>query len=312
MKQIGQIDDLPLAFRSGAVSIGNFDGLHLGHARLISRLVARAESLGGPSVVFTFDPPPATLLRPEQAPPRLVTTARKLELLEKLGVDAVITYPTDQQLLELSAEAFFETILLDGLDARAIIEGSNFVFGQNREGSIEKLQGLCDDQGIFLEVVEPVRFDGDVVSSSRLRQLVSEGELAAANQMLTSPFRVRGTIEHGSGRGHQLGFPTANLAGMTTLLPADGVYAGCGYIDGECWPAAVNIGTNPTFDEGAAKFEVHLVGFSGTGYGEMMDVELLDRLRDVRRFESVEQLRSQIEEDVRQACQLAEHGPGKD
>ncbi|MFP6647826.1 MAG: bifunctional riboflavin kinase/FAD synthetase, partial [Pirellulaceae bacterium] len=143
MQRIGHIDELPASLRSGAAAIGNFDGVHLGHARIISRLVAQAASVGGPSVVFTFDPHPATLLRPGEAMQKLVTTEHKLELLEQLGVDAVVTYPTDLQLLELSAEAFFENILLSGLDARAIVEGPNFAFGKNREGTIEQLEKLC-------------------------------------------------------------------------------------------------------------------------------------------------------------------------
>jgi riboflavin kinase/FMN adenylyltransferase len=260
--------------------------------------------------VFTFDPHPATLLRPDAGIQKLVTADHKLELLEQLGVDAVITFPTDRQFLELSAGAFFENIVLSGLGAGAIVEGPDFAFGKNREGTIEQLGKLCTEQQIVLEVVEPVEFNGEVVSSSRLRRLVGEGELKTVNQMLTSPFRIRGKIQRGSGRGEQLGFPTANLAGVETLLPGDGVYAGCGYIDGQCWPAAVNIGTNPTFDEETAKLEVHLVGFSGSRYGEMIDVQLLERLRDVRRFENAVELQSQIEADVDQACQLAKQVPG--
>ena len=305
VERIRHIDELPAVDRSGALAIGNFDGVHLGHARIISRLVARAASLDGPSVVFTFDPHPASLLRPQQVSERLVTVDRKLELLEQLGVDVVVVYPTDKQFLELSAEAFFETIVLAGLDARVIVEGTNFFFGRDREGTIEKLETLCRQHQVQLELVQPVELDGDVVSSSRLRRLISRGDLETANRMLTSPYRVRGRIQQGSGRGQGLGFPTANLGELATLLPADGVYAGCGYIDGRSWPAAVNIGGNPTFEDPAAKFEVHLVGFSGSRYGEMIDIELLTRLRDVRRFEDPEQLRSQIEEDVQQAREVA-------
>ena len=310
VQRIRHIDELPAVDRSGALTIGNFDGVHLGHARIISRLVARAASLDGPSVVFTFDPHPASLLRPQQVSERLVTVDRKLELLEQLGVDVVVVYPTDKQFLELSAEAFFETIVLAGLDARVIVEGTNFSFGRDREGTIEKLETLCRQHQVQLELVQPVELDGDVVSSSRLRQLISRGDLETVNRMLTSPYRVRGRIQQGSGRGQELGFPTANLGELATLLPADGVYAGCGYIDGTSWPAAVNIGGNPTFEDPTAKFEVHLVGFSGSRYGEMIDIELLTRLRDVRRFEDPEQLCSQIEEDVQQAREVAGDVPG--
>ncbi len=305
VERLRHIDELPAVDRSGALAIGNFDGVHLGHAQIISRLVAQAASLEGPSVVFTFDPHPASLLRPQQVSERLVTVDRKLELLEQLGVDVVVVYPTDKQLLELSAEAFFETIVLAGLDARVIVEGTNFFFGRDREGTIEKLETLCRQHQVQLELVQPVELDGDVVSSSRLRRLISRGDLETANRMLTSPYRVRGRIQQGSGRGQGLGFPTANLGELATLLPADGVYAGCGYIDGRSWPAAVNIGGNPTFEDPAAKFEVHLVGFSGSRYGEMIDIELFTRLRDVLRFEDPEQLRSQIEEDVQQAREVA-------
>ena len=310
MQRIRSIDELPAGLRGGAVAIGNFDGVHLGHASIVARLIQQAAAISGPSIVLTFDPHPVSLLRPQQAPQRLATTDRKLELLEQLGVDAVVTYPTDQQLLELTAEEFFESIIVAGLDARAIVEGPNFAFGRDRAGTIEILEHLCQQQGIVLDVVEPLEMDGGIVSSSRLRQLIGEGQVETANSMLTRPYRVRGMIQQGAGRGREIGFPTANLADLSTLLPADGVYAGHGYVKGQSWPAAVNIGTNPTFDDATAKFEVHLVGFSGRLYGEMMDLDLLGHLRDVRRFENREQLQSQIEEDVRQACQVVEKQVG--
>ena len=182
--------------------------------------------------MFTFDPHPVRLLRPDLAPPPLTWTDRKAELLAALGVDTVIAYPTDRQLLALTPEEFFESVVRRGLAARAMVEGANFYFGHNRSGTIDVLRQLTAAAGIVLEVVEPVIVAGEVVSSSRVRRLVGEGRMAEARALLTAPYRIRGQVVAGAGRGATIGFPTANLAGIDTLLPALGVYAGCARLDG--------------------------------------------------------------------------------
>lgn len=298
------LTDLPDAALRGAVAIGNFDGVHRGHAQLVKQLVARAKECGGPAIVFTFDPHPVRLLRPEQCPPPLTWTQRKADFLDQLGVDRLIAYPTDEALLRLSAREFFDLIVKEKLEARAIVEGPNFFFGHNREGNIELLGEFAKQADMTLDIVTPSEQSGTMISSSRIRKMLSEeGDAESAAQMLTAPYRLRGIVTHGAGRGAKIGFPTANLEGIDTLLPAHGVYAGIGHVNGQSWPAAINVGPNPTFGETATKVETHLIGCTETLYGRPMEVDFLRRLRDVRPFASREELVEQIERDVNEARQ---------
>jgi riboflavin kinase/FMN adenylyltransferase len=306
VKLFRDLSSVPDDVRSGAVAIGNFDGVHLGHARIVERLIAKAREVGGPAVVFTFDPHPVRLLRPAEAPPPLTWTDRKADLLAALGVDAMIAYPTDEALLNLSAAEFFQRIVRGSLDARAMVEGSNFYFGHGRSGTIDVLRRLTAAAGIALDIVEPVVIDGEVVSSSRVRRLLSAGDVDEARRLLTRPYRLRGMVTHGAGRGAKIGFPTANLAAIDTLLPGVGVYAGRGWVDGDQFAAAINVGPNPTFGEQALKLEVHLLDFASPLYGQPMEVDFLARLRDIHPFESVDALRGQLLRDVAAARHIAE------
>ena len=301
MRLVRNLAEVSDELRGGALTIGNFDGVHLGHARLVERLVARARQVAGPSVVFTFDPHPVRLLRPDRAPWPLTWTDRKARLLEELGVDWMIAYPTDEPLLALSAEAFFQQIVRDQLAARGMVEGPNFFFGHNRTGNVDVLGKLTAAAGVRLEIVEPVIIDGAIVSSSRVRNLIAAGKVEEARRLLTQPYRVRGIVTHGAGRGARLGFPTANLAGIDTLLPGLGVYGGSAFLNGTGWPAAINVGANPTFGEQELKVEVHLIGLNRPIYGEPLEVDFLRRLRDVRPFGSVEELKEQLARDVQAA-----------
>jgi riboflavin kinase/FMN adenylyltransferase len=194
MKLIRHIDRMAQQFRGSAVSIGNFDGVHRGHARIMERLSAMARQRGTTAVVFTFDPHPSRILRPQSVPTPLCWPERKAELLGELGVEAVVAYPTDQAFLQLDARQFFDQIICQQLQARAIVEGANFFFGHDRTGNIEVLKRFCAETGIAIEVVEPVTIDGQVVSSSRLRQLVAAGQIDQACALLTRPYRIRGTV----------------------------------------------------------------------------------------------------------------------
>ena len=302
VKLFRQVTDLPAELRGGAITIGNFDGVHQGHARIVDRVIEQARDLGGAAVVFTFDPHPVRLLRPEHAPPPLTWTDRKAQLLAQLGIDAVIAYPTDEQLLALSAEDFFNQIVREQLGAKAMVEGPNFYFGRGRAGTIEVLRQLTSAAGIRLDVVEPLVLDGEFVSSSRIRRLIAEGDVAEAHRLLTQPYRIRGMVVHGAGRGVKLGFGTANLDAIDTLLPGPGVYAGRGIVADRRLAAAINIGPNPTFGEGAQKVEVHLVGWNDSPlYGQVLEVDFLRQLRPIQRFAGVEQLVAQLKKDVDQA-----------
>ncbi len=296
--------DEPQAYRGGYVSIGNFDGVHLGHQRIVGELVQTAHQQTRPAVVFTFDPHPVYLLRPQDAPPSLSTLERKAELLDRCGVDCLIAFPTTKALLALEPEQFFEQIIRGELQARGLVEGPNFRFGHNRRGDVEMLERLCTEARLTLTIVPPVVIEGRVVSSSVIRKLIAEGRIAQAVALLGHPYRLTGRVEPGADRGRSIGFPTANLTAVKTLIPPDGVYAGIGHVQGRPFPAAVHIGPNPTFGEAQRKLEVHLVGFEGELYGSRLDVDLLERLRAIRRFENVETLKQQLQEDVAEAVRI--------
>ena len=298
MRLLRSLDNLPDDLRRGAVTIGNFDGVHRGHARIIERLLAKAREVSGPAVVFTFDPHPVRLLRPEAVPTPLTWTDRKAELLDELGVTAVIAYPTDEALLALSPEQFFDRIVRGQLDAQAMVEGPNFFFGRGRAGNIEVLGRLCQAAGVSLEIVQPLLAGGQLVSSGRVRAAVAAGDVDLARQLLTRPYRIRGMVTHGVGRGAKIGFPTANVAAIDTLVPGQGVYAGRAISAASTWPAAINVGPNPTFGECTLKVEVHLIDFAGSLYGQPLEVEFLARLRDVHPYPSVEALKAQLARDI--------------
>lgn len=287
-----------------AVAVGNFDGVHLGHAAIARRLVDTARRLGLPAVVLSFDPHPAAVLRPAAAPAALSTIARRAELLLALGIDAVLVQPTDRELLSLPAERFFTELLRMRLGARAIVEGTDFRFGADRGGDIGLLEALCRRDGVVVETVAPVTVGGEAVSSSRIRGLIAAGRVGEAATMLTAVYRLRGTVVAGAGRGKPLGFPTANLDRIATLLPAPGVYAAVASLPeaaGQRHPAAVHVGRNETFGAEQITVEAHLIGFSGTLYGSDLDVDFLERLRDTHRFASVDALKAQLATDVARA-----------
>ena len=304
MKLLRDPDNLPDQLRHGAVTIGNFDGVHLGHAGIVERLAAKAREIGGPAVVLTFDPHPARVLRPEQPPSPLCWTQRKVQLLGQLGADAVIACPTDKAFLGLDARQFFDRILRGRLEARAVVEGPNFFFGRNRQGNIDVLRTLCSEAGIALDVSPPVRFEGQVVSSSLIRTLLAEGRVDQARRMLTEPYRIRGTVVRGAGRGTDLGYPTANVADVDTLLPGEGIYAGRALVEGRLWPAAISLGPNPTFDEGVGKVEAYLMDYAGQLYDRQIEVDFLARLRDIVRFDSVGRLVAEMGRDVAAARKI--------
>lgn len=298
MQLIRDLDSFPPELRGGAVAIGNFDGVHCGHARLIERLVALAGKIGGRAIAFTFDPHPAKLLRPEAAPTPLCWLERKAELLAAMGVDAVVAYPAGHELLRLSPSEFFTRVVREGLAAGAMVEGHNFRFGCGRSGDTKLLRELCAAANMPLEVVQPVLLDGEPVSSSRVRRLVASGDIGEANRLLTRPHRIRGLVGRGAARGTGLGYPTANLQHVDTLLPREGIYAGLTHFNGTTWPTAMSLGPNPTFGETSWKVEAFLLDFAGNLYGTPVEVDFLARLRDIVHFAAPDELVAQMEQDV--------------
>jgi riboflavin kinase/FMN adenylyltransferase len=305
-----RLDDLPERCLGGAVSIGNFDGVHLGHKRILSCLVERATQIrqatqvACPAIVMTFDPHPARLLRPSQAPWPLTWTERKAQLLCTAGVDAVVAYPTDAALLTMTAQEFFEQIVVRKLKAKAMVEGPDFFFGHDRQGDIALLRQLCQSSGIALEVVQTAEFEGTVVSSSRIRALISAGQVERAGELMGRPYRIRGIVEHGEGRGNGLGYPTANVGKIELLVPGEGIYAGTVWIDGTPYATAMSVGGNPTFGENVFKVEAFVLDYDGNLYERPIEIDFLARLRDIMKFDSADQLVAQMALDVEQTRQI--------
>ena len=298
MELLRNLDDFNIDSSGCALAIGNFDGVHRGHAKIVRCLREHAARTGGRSVVFTFEPHPVRILRPELAPPPLTWIERKAELLARLGVNIVVSYPTSEQFLSLDYQQFFDQIVLQRLGARAMVEGPNFYFGRDRQGDIQTLRDLCEQNGIELEVVEPETNGDEFISSSRIRQAISEGDVDAASEMLTQPYRIRGMVTHGAGRGAAIGFPTANLEAVDTLVPANGVYAGTAWIDSVGHSAAIHIGPNPTFGEAIPKVEVHLLDYHDSLYGRVLEVSFMHRIRDVKHFDHPRELVDQLNQDI--------------
>ncbi len=284
------------ALVGAAMALGNFDGVHVGHRALLAR--ARRSKL---SAALTFDPHPGKVLSPELAPKLISTTARKLELLEATGLDALVVHPFSTQFARVTADEF-EDLLFRRLLVSEVVVGTDFTYGQKRAGTVKSLQAAAAacDASVFAQ--EPVRVDGVVASSSTIRTYLLEGRVEAAARFLGRPFDLDGVVVPGDGRGRTIGFPTANVDTDNELRPAAGVYAvalhdAAGVVRG----GAANIGVKPTFGGGALTIEVHLFDFSGDLYGQKIRVQFLGRIRDERRFASVDELKVQINRDVESA-----------
>ncbi len=294
----------PGRLRAPVVAIGNFDGVHLGHQRLLDITVARAAALGGAAVVLTFEPHPARVLAPDLAPPLLTTPERKRELIAARGVDALILEPFTPELAALEPEAFVERTLLGALAAREVVVGYDFTYGRARAGTTATLAAT---PGLAVHVVPQVTVDGLAASSTKIREFVLEGNVAGARRLLGRDFDVDGTVVPGAGRGRKLGVPTANVAVANEVLPRPGIYAARVAVAGGPWhPAAVSLGTNPTFGAGALVLEAHLIDFHGDLYGHAVRVAFVAWLRGEERFASVDALVTQIHADIARARALLE------
>jgi riboflavin kinase / FMN adenylyltransferase len=289
-----------------SVTIGTFDGVHLGHRSLIARAAAHAHELGAESAVVTWDRHPSVVLRPDRVPPLLTSPERKVELLEETGMDTVAVLPFTKEFSQWPPERFVDDVLVNGLGARFVSVGKSWRFGHKAKGNVALLTELGRAHGFEVEEVELAENAGGVVSSSRLRRAVMDGNLANATEMLGRPFDVDGTVVHGDDRGAGLGFPTANMELEPGLAyPPRGVYACRASILPEqdvLLKAAVNVGVNPTFggQPGATpmRIEAYLLDFEGDLYGKRLRVQFVKRLRDEIAFPSPHDLIAQIKEDV--------------
>ena len=291
------------AWDGAAIAIGNFDGVHAGHRALIARARELAATRGARTVALTFDPHPSALLAPAQAPRMLTSIKRRLELLAEAGVDAVVVEPFTRELAAVAADAFIDDIVVDALQARAIIVGYNFRYGQARAGTIDSLRAHGEAAGIDIAIVPPVTVDGEIAASTKVRGHLAAGNLAAAERMLGRRWDIDGIVVHGAERGRAIGIPTANIAPDIELPIAPGIYAVTLAADsGPALPAVASLGTNPTFvDGGRLVLEVHVLDWTGDLYDHRVRTTFVARLRDELKFDSVDALLAQIRRDIDQA-----------
>ena len=288
------------------LTIGSFDGVHLGHQQIIHDLVKGAHDNGQPAVVVTFHPHPQLIIKKEGRPFYLTLPGKRAQLLGDLGVDIVLTYPFSSETSQMRAEEFI-ALLHQRLQFSRLWVGYDFALGRNREGDPAYLKNLGQQFGYALKEILPYSIDGELVSSSRIRKSIREGEMREAAALLGRPFEVTGTVVVGENRGKSLGFATSNLDVPQEIVDIKpGVYACLTDVDGQTWKAVTNIGFRPTFGEGilSPRIEAHLLGFSGSLYGEELSLKFVERLRDEMKFDHVSALQAQIKADIDQALQI--------
>ena len=295
--------------RPTVLTLGVFDGLHLGHQLIMRTVVERARETGAVPTVITFDPHPRAVLHPESAPPLLQTLDQKVEGFSVLGIEQTIVIRFDEGFSQTRAEDFLRDVVKDRLQAKEVYLGRGFAFGHNREGNIELLRRVSQDLGFFADEVPEVQFRNQRVSSSRVRGLLAEGKVNLARRLLARPYGVEGRVERGAERGTGLGFPTANLHPRNRVIPKNGVYVTGTLIDGQWRRSVTNVGVRPTFGADAEpSVETFVMDWAGDLYGDVVRVRFLHRLRDERKFGSIEELKAQIENDVKRAQSYFDRG----
>src|SRR6266851_1168937 len=287
--------------RRTAVTVGNFDGLHLGHQKILQSVRERARAAGLRAAVITFDPHPMRVLRPDRAPLMIQTLSQRLAGFEQLGLDAAIVLKFDHTLSLVSPEEFIERILVRGLRVGAILVGANFRFGHHGAGDVRLLGEFGEREGFDVEVVPPVQVAGHIVSSTAIRGAVASGDVAGAIPLLGRAFSLTGEIRAGAGRGRTILFPTLNLAPEQELLPRLGVYATESAVGGRLYSSVTNVGTRPTFNGAGVTVESHLFGFNENLTGGPMEVRFHMRIRDEQKFSGPDALRAQIARDIEAA-----------
>ncbi len=288
--------------RSTVLTLGVFDGLHLGHQKIIQKVVSRAKAVNAIPTVITFDPHPRAVLYPENAPPLLQTLDQRLANFEVLGIEQAIVIRFNREFAKQNAEAFLRDIVHERLQAKEVFLGKGFAFGKNRGGNIELLKKISAELGFFADEVPEITVRGQRISSSKIRELLAGGKINFARRMLGRPYGVEGQIIHGDQRGRTIGFPTANLKLRNRVIPKYGVYATANLIDGKWQRSITNVGVRPTFDsDKEPSIESYIFDFDGDLYGNVLRVRFLHRIRDERKFGGIEELKAQIERDTRRA-----------
>jgi riboflavin kinase/FMN adenylyltransferase len=301
-------EDSPPRWHNPVLALGNFDGLHRGHAKIIDRVRRRAGERGGTPAAMTFDPHPPRVVRPDKAPPLLMTTQQRIEALGRAGMQGVAIVRFTHEMSQWDPETFVRNVLVDWLHVVEGWVGANFLFGHDRAGTFSVLRSLGMRHGFRAEKIDAVRYKDFVVSSTRIRRLVSEGRVDEAGALLGHHYFIDGVVVRGRARGREIGFPTANLATDNELLPPAGVYATMAAVNGVAYPAVTNVGVRPTFgDVQSLQIETHLLEGGRDLYDARLRLSFVQRLRDERRFPDVDALRAQIEADCRAARRLFGH-----
>lgn len=300
MITVGSTSEIPAGLPESSVTIGKFDGIHLGHQQLIAETIESAEEHSLIPVVVTFDRHPHSILSPGTEPQALIGPMQKAELLEEAGIELVLNLPFDEYLSKLTPEQFVKTVLVDALKARIVTIGEGFRFGVDQQGDVETLRNLGVQMGFMVKVIPNYLVDGEVVSTSKIRSLLLEGNVVAAAKLLGRLHTTRGVIEHGLKIGRQIGFPTANMSRSAEgFLPLDGVYAGWLYADGERYMTALSVGINETFEAVPRLVEAHVIDQQGLDlYDKVITLEYVDFIRHAAKFDGVESLVAEINRDL--------------
>ena len=307
MKIVRRIEDIQQPFQNAVITIGNFDGVHIGHQALIHTVTEKAGVINGTSVVMTFEPHPMKLLAPTDHTPLITLFEQKCELIARTGIDILIGVPFTKAFSEMTARHFIEDLLVGRIGMKALVVGKDYAFGKNREGNLSLLKSWSGPMGFELCTVDWIQPPGfeDRVSSTRIREMVMAGEMEAARKLLGRHYQIRGAVTQGRQRGAGiLGFPTANIQLQDELCPKQGIYAVTVQINDLTYPGVANIGFSPTFDDHLFTIEVHILNFDRNIYGAPIRVNFVQRLRDEIRFHSTEALSAQIKKDIAQARTL--------
>jgi riboflavin kinase/FMN adenylyltransferase len=291
------IESVPASAPAFAATVGNFDGVHLGHRAILESLTVAAKASGVSTLLVTFDPHPLAVVAPERRPKLLQTRRQKLDALGETGLDAVLFLRFDRAMSQLTGEEFFTKALGERIRLAAVHVGRHFRFGRNREGDLDLLERIGLAKGFHVLGVPPVVQQGETVSSSAIRRSLEAGDVELARRMLGRPFALAGEVTEGAGRGRMLEFPTANLAVENEMIPSRGVYVTETQVLAGRHPSITNVGVRPTFGEGALAVETHILDFEEDIYGERMELGFLARLRDEKRFDSPSELADQIARD---------------
>ncbi|BBO72833.1 riboflavin biosynthesis protein [Desulfosarcina widdelii] len=308
MQIIQDIETIKEPFKSAVITIGNFDGVHIGHQALFHEVIERAEAMDGTAIAMTFDPHPIRVIKRNGNPPLITLYEQKAELIEKAGIDVLICIPFTMDFAALSARTFVEEILVKRIGMKAIVVGQDYTFGNRREGNVELLKQYAAEMGfevIVAEWIQSTNADSDRISSTAIRELVMEGDMEKAGKMLGRNYQIRGTVARGRDRGGKLlGIPTANINLQDELCPKAGVYAVIVNYNGRRYPGVANIGYSPTFDDNVFTVEAHILGFKKDIYGEKIMVNFVQRLRGEIKFSGIDELIEQIDRDIAKAREI--------